>query len=557
MAFCGKCGAENDNNAKFCQKCGAPLSTQEAPKAAVNNTVADNNNAGAVAAPKSAGKVAPKLIGAICAGVVVFIAIIFAVLNSKPTINLDKYIKFEVTGYDGYGRAYVSVDWDAIEEKYAQKLEYTSAAKKEYKELLSLMTPLDAVEECVSIKLDTNNKLSNGDEIAYTWNIDEQLTDYVKCKVKFKDGSFKVSGLTELAKFDAFADLTVSFDGIAPNGNVNFTYSGKELNSYDFSADKYNELSNGDIIKITIDDSMIERCAEQYGKIPETSEKEYTVEGLKSYLSKASDIDDNALTQMKKQAEDVFNAHAAKNFGEGEDLRSLTYIGNYLLTNKGNSYGNYNYLYLVYKAEIQNTYSNDNKSYNKVNDVYWYICYSSLMVDGDGKVEVDVTKYNTPGDRFTIDSNISAGWFSTKSWYYYGYESLGELYKKVVTSNLDGYNHEDNVDESLAPVAEVKEEDETKADEDTDYILPNSDKELISEEDLEGFDAEKCKLARNEIYARHGRKFKDEALQEYFDSKDWYEGTIDPDDFQESILSETEIKNKDVIVEYEKDKGFK
>ncbi len=557
MAFCGKCGAENDNNAKFCQKCGAPLVTQEAPKAAVNNTVADNNYAGAAAAPKSAMKISPKLIGAICAGVVVFIAIIFAVLNSKPTINLDKYIKFEVTGYDGYGRAYVSVDWDAIEEKYAKKLEYTGAAKKQYKELLSLMTPLEAVEECVSIKLDTTDKLSNGDEVSYTWNIDEELTDYVKCKVKFKDGSFKVSDLTELAKFDAFADLTVSFEGIAPNGNVNFTYAGKELDAYDFSADKYNELSNGDTVTISINEYEIERCAEQYGKVPEALEKEYTVEGLKSYVSKISDIDDNALSEMKSQAEDVFNAHAAKSFGEDEKLRSLTYIGDYLLTNKGNSYGNYNYLFVVYKAQVQNTYSNNKKSYDKVNDIYWYICFNNLMVDGDGKVEVDVTSYNTPSDRFTVDSNVSSGWFGTKTWYYYGYENLDELYKKVVTSNLDGYNHEDNVDEAVAPVEEVTEETNAESDEDADYILPNSDTELISEEDLEGFDEEKCKLARNEIYARHGRKFKDEALQEYFDSKDWYEGTIEPDDFQESILSETEIKNKDVIVEYEKDKGFK
>lgn len=74
---------------------------------------------------------------------------------------------------------------------------------------------------------------------------------------------------------------------------------------------------------------------------------------------------------------------------------------------------------------------------------------------------------------------------------------------------------------------------------------------------MEGMSAEECKLARNEIYARHGRKFNDEELQAYFDACDWYEGTIEPDDFQESILSETEIANKDVIVEYEKEKGYR
>lgn len=90
-----------------------------------------------------------------------------------------------------------------------------------------------------------------------------------------------------------------------------------------------------------------------------------------------------------------------------------------------------------------------------------------------------------------------------------------------------------------------------------DYLLPDSDKRLITEEDLQGFTAEQCKIARNELYARHGRRFKDEALQTYFDSKPWYNGTIDPDDFPESSLSDIEMKNRDTIVNYEKEQGYR
>ena len=46
--------------------------------------------------------------------------------------------------------------------------------------------------------------------------------------------------------------------------------------------------------------------------------------------------------------------------------------------------------------------------------------------------------------------------------------------------------------------------------------------------------------------------FKDETIQAYFNSCDWYGGTIAPDDFDEANLTETEIANKDLIVEYEK-----
>lgn len=71
---------------------------------------------------------------------------------------------------------------------------------------------------------------------------------------------------------------------------------------------------------------------------------------------------------------------------------------------------------------------------------------------------------------------------------------------------------------------------------------------------MEGLSDEECKLARNEIYARHGRKFKDEKLQAYFDARDWYEGTIEPDDFEESLLSEIEIANRDLLVAHEEKK---
>ena len=64
------------------------------------------------------------------------------------------------------------------------------------------------------------------------------------------------------------------------------------------------------------------------------------------------------------------------------------------------------------------------------------------------------------------------------------------------------------------------------------------------------------RLARNELYARHGRIFQDEGLRNYFNSIDWYEPTIEGEDFQESILNEFEIANRDLIVAYEKEIGY-
>lgn len=91
----------------------------------------------------------------------------------------------------------------------------------------------------------------------------------------------------------------------------------------------------------------------------------------------------------------------------------------------------------------------------------------------------------------------------------------------------------------------------------SEYILEYSSARFLTKDELAGFDADTCRLARNEIYARHGRKFDDEGLQMHFNSCSWYHGVIEAADFQESMLSEIEIANRDLIVEYEKEMGYR
>lgn len=107
--------------------------------------------------------------------------------------------------------------------------------------------------------------------------------------------------------------------------------------------------------------------------------------------------------------------------------------------------------------------------------------------------------------------------------------------------------------ETAEETEEVQDEDLTTG----DYIIEGSDSRYISTSELEGLSAEELSYARNEIYARHGRKFKDEGLQNYFNSKDWYVGTIAPDDFSEGMLNDYEIKNAETILSYEKSKGYR
>ncbi len=72
---------------------------------------------------------------------------------------------------------------------------------------------------------------------------------------------------------------------------------------------------------------------------------------------------------------------------------------------------------------------------------------------------------------------------------------------------------------------------------------------LVSPELLQGLFLEDARKLRNEIYARHGKMFKDKWLQGYFASFKWYK----PDPrFGENALNEIERKNVATILAYER-----
>lgn len=80
---------------------------------------------------------------------------------------------------------------------------------------------------------------------------------------------------------------------------------------------------------------------------------------------------------------------------------------------------------------------------------------------------------------------------------------------------------------------------------------------MLTESDLVGLTKEECRIARNEIYARHGRMFSDPDLQNYFNSVSWYDGYLTADEFDESVLSQTEKDNLNTIAAYESKQGWR
>lgn len=103
--------------------------------------------------------------------------------------------------------------------------------------------------------------------------------------------------------------------------------------------------------------------------------------------------------------------------------------------------------------------------------------------------------------------------------------------------------------EKLIATGEKAETDKKNAvaKKDSEYIIPDSNSRYLTESDISGLSLQQLNYAKNEIYARRGRKFDSVELQEYFGSKSWYRGTIEPSQFTNDMLNDYEIKNADLL----------
>lgn len=99
---------------------------------------------------------------------------------------------------------------------------------------------------------------------------------------------------------------------------------------------------------------------------------------------------------------------------------------------------------------------------------------------------------------------------------------------------------------------ETKEK-ETEAAEDTrsEYIFADADTRYLTQEEVDKLSLQAVCYAKNEIYARHGRKFLSTELQEYFNDKSWYQGTVEAEKFSPSVFNKYESDNIQILVKAE------
>ena len=131
--------------------------------------------------------------------------------------------------------------------------------------------------------------------------------------------------------------------------------------------------------------------------------------------------------------------------------------------------------------------------------------------------------------------------------YFFEPESVDsdEATSETESSGVDEQSDDDldkMLRESVLPVA-VDAHPIDMGTEDEEYIFPMSDYLELTDEQISALTQDEIRIAINEIYARHGYIFKDNDLKTYFESKSCYHGTVEPENFQESVLNVWEKEN--------------
>jgi hypothetical protein len=85
-----------------------------------------------------------------------------------------------------------------------------------------------------------------------------------------------------------------------------------------------------------------------------------------------------------------------------------------------------------------------------------------------------------------------------------------------------------------------------------EQVAADSSSTLLSEDTVKNMSQNEIQTAINEIYARHGYKFKDQAIYDYFSAYDWYTPKYSDQEDAKAEFNSTENANIELLQKYRK-----
>ncbi len=650
--FCTKCGANLPDGVKFCTRCGAPVGKANAvPMQRKSVTRGNHQGQGYPPVRKPNREKKKNRIGKIVIPILL-IALLAAggsvyAIKREREVNLDRYIEVTFSGYDGYGTAEVSFQYDKfrkdhkdlilnrsqMDDSLAKALDDTENGSLKNGDTLTLkgiLTPglvdrsqegrvthiieapdysvtVESLSETKEIDPFENVKVEYSGYDGYgTMNVEKsedspaegdgsqdwftyscpntgslQNGDTVTVSVKLNgygdaddfirqngytlsqtEKEYTVSGLTATTKIDPFENLEVQYDGISPALKVSVNeglLTEPVKGNVTFSVENTGTLKVGDTFKIQ---AKAGSQLAKKGYALDPTEKEYTVEAseVDMYLEATDDAD---LTPLNDQLDDFVEASLSQYVGKDStefflkthvgvgagfgwttgSIDSIQQVAAYLASSKEEQVTAddedtpvMNRYFALYKV-LLTTVDDFNQKKEQVTS-YLLVWCDNVISRSDGTF-VWSSEDSTEGNKIYTDSQA---------------DESDQVVARNVTAMKGNYNVTELSTSGKSGNQKNKKSSASKSSksaDDAEYLLPDSNTKEYSASYFDGYTKDELNMFINEIYAKHGRKFKTDSIQKYFDSKSWYQPKVEPDDFDSRVkdfLNDVEYKNVKTIV---------
>lgn len=230
--------------------------------------------------------------------------------GNSPTIDLTEHATVNFEGIDGQGTATVNYDLTQLEKDLVGD-DDGNISQEEAQRLMGY----GAFEMSIKWDLDKKEALSNGDKVKVDITYDEDSAKEQKIKIKGGTSKeFEVTGLKEAVSLDAFdpdifntdTGVKISYEGISPMASISIeNRCGDEQMQHfvEYTPDKTYDISNGDTITITAD---LTGEAVDEGYVLKEEQTQITVDGLESYVSDLSGLNEKDRKNVEIKLNDLF-----------------------------------------------------------------------------------------------------------------------------------------------------------------------------------------------------------------------------------------------------------
>lgn len=404
MKYCAKCGNQMNDDVQFCPACGTPVAGAKPAAAATT------------AKPAKSGKGKSKLIGI---GIVAVLAIVLiAFVGSKlggKKVDMKDYVTVSFSGYNTVGTAYYELDRVGLRLDMVNLISPTASETDILNNLINDM----------SIRLSTTSDLSNGDSVEVTISHNAERFKKLGLKLTNTEWKVKVKDLEKPTKLDAFENIELIYNGIAPKMSVYAeTNNVSGMNLY-YNIEPNSGLNIGDTITVTLGNDAQSLLYQGY-EVSETS-KEFTVESGDRYVTDPAEMTKDGLNTLKQETSDAIEAYFAQN-ASYIGATDIKYLGTIVQMPKDNNSWSSNTVYVIYTATVSSVSGNFDAQ-----TVYLPKSFTDVIIYEDGIQDYGHTNSGFHG----TTTDMSYGWWGSVS----GYNDLTKMFTELVRANKDTYEY--------------------------------------------------------------------------------------------------------------------